>query len=93
MSDTIILGTRRYDMPRTNVQAIDYSQSIDRTVQEGESDRFVVSNEELAAEEAVRQPTRSGNLGHVEVILYRRDGRIYSATVWTTKSYLIDKIV
>ena len=93
MSDTIILGTRSYEGPRTNVQAANYSQTIDRIVREGEIDRLVVSDEELGAEEAVNQPTKSGSLGHVEVVLYRNNGRIYSATVWTAKGHLVDQLV
>ena len=91
---TIILGTRRYDIPRTNVPAGGPSEGIEKTVQEGESDRLITSREELEAEKATGgAPLPSRRLGHFENVLYRKNGKIYNAAVWTTESNLVDKIV
>ena len=91
---TLILGIRNYDLPRTNVQPLTPSQSIDKFVQDGEVDRFVVSDEELAAQRVTKESsTPDEGLGHFENVLYSRNGRIYSATVWTTKNHIFDQIV
>ncbi len=80
-------------MPRTNVKAMDPSESIERIVEEGQSDRLVTSGEELAAENAVGETHQlSGRLTHIELVYYRQNGKLYTAVILTT-GHIFDKIV
>ena len=91
---TLVLEVSRYDLSRPNIQPLTPSESIDRFVQEREVDMFVVSDEKLAAQRAIKKsPAQEGRLGHFEDVLYSRNGEIYSVNVWTTKDHIFDQIV